>query len=281
MRKWGILIVALMMVSVLAACGQNKNAGAGNAPAKQGNAAEANQGTTDTGNAKKLIVGMSADFPPYEFHIKNEKGEDEIVGFDVDIAKEIAKDLGAELEIKDMIFDSLLNELESGRVDLVISGLSPTPERAKQVDLSQIYYKAEQSVVSLTENKEKYATMESLEGTKIGVQKSSIQEGIAKTVPGAKLTSLNKISDIVMQLKSGRVDVAILEGPVAGSFVKNVEGISITDAKPVTEDEGYVIGVKKGNKEMLDQVNATLDRLIKDGSIDKFVAEASALAEKK
>lgn len=281
MRKWGILIVALMMVSVLAACGQNKNAGAGNAPAKQGNAAEANQGTADTGKAKKLIIGMSADFPPYEFHIKNEKGEDEIVGFDVDIAKEIAKDLGAELEIKDMIFDSLLNELESGRVDLVISGLSPTPERAKQVDLSQIYYKAEQSVVSLTENKDKYATMESLEGTKIGVQKSSIQEGIAKTVPGAKLTSLNKISDIVMQLKSGRVDVAILEGPVAGSFVKNVEGISITDAKPVTDDEGYVIGVKKGNKEMLDQVNATLDRLIKDGSIDKFVAEASALAEKK
>lgn len=281
MRKWGILIVALMMVSVLAACGQNKNAGAGNAPAKQGNAAEANQGTADTGNGKKLIIGMSADFPPYEFHIKNEKGEDEIVGFDVDIAKEIAKDLGAELEIKDMIFDSLLNELESGRVDLVISGLSPTPERAKQVDLSQIYYKAEQSVVSLTENKDKYATMESLEGTKIGVQKSSIQEGIAKTVPGAKLTSLNKISDIVMQLKSGRVDVAILEGPVAGSFVKNVEGISVTDAKPVTDDEGYVIGVKKGNKEMLDQVNATLDRLIKDGSIDKFVAEASALAEKK
>ncbi|GIO83113.1 amino acid ABC transporter [Paenibacillus faecis] len=281
MRKWGILIVALMMVSVLAACGQNKNAGTGNAPAKQGNAAEANQGTADTGNAKKLIIGMSADFPPYEFHIKNEKGEDEIVGFDVDIAKEIAKDLGAELEIKDMIFDSLLNELESGRVDLVISGLSPTPERAKQVDLSQIYYKAEQSVVSLTENKDKYASMESLEGTKIGVQKSSIQEGIAKTVPGAKLTSLNKISDIVMQLKSGRVDVAILEGPVAGSFVKNVEGISITDAKPVTDDEGYVIGVKKGNKEMLDQVNATLDRLIKDGSIDKFVAEASALAEKK
>lgn len=281
MRKWGILIVALMMVSVLAACGQNKNAGAGNTPAKQGNAAEANQETADTGNAKKLIIGMSADFPPYEFHIKNEKGEDEIVGFDVDIAKEIAKDLGAELEIKDMIFDSLLNELESGRVDLVISGLSPTPERAKQVDLSQIYYKAEQSVVSLTENKDKYATMESLEGKKIGVQKSSIQEGIAKTVPGAKLTSLNKISDIVMQLKSGRVDVAILEGPVAASFVKNVEGISITDAKPVTEDEGYVIGVKKGNKEMLDQVNATLDRLIKDGSIDKFVAEATALAEKK
>lgn len=260
MKKWGILIICLVAVtSILAACGSNKDT---------------------KGDKKTLTIGMSADFPPYEFHIKNESGADEIVGFDVEIAKEIAKDMGAELVIKDMIFDSLLNELSSERVDLVISGLSPTPERAEQIDMSQIYYNAEQSIVTLTENKDKYATMESLEGLKIGVQKSSIQEDIAKEIAGAKITSLAKISDIIMQLTSGRVDVAIIEGPVAASFVKNVEGIVITDAKPVTEDEGYVIGIKKGNKELLDQVNTTLDRLIKDGSIDKFVTEASALAEK-
>ncbi|MNO95151.1 Arginine-binding extracellular protein ArtP precursor [compost metagenome] len=270
MKKWGILFVALMMVSVLAACGNNKT----------NNAAEESQGTGGTTAAKKLIVGMSADFPPYEFHIKNEKGEDEIVGFDVEIAKEIAKDLNAELEIKDMKFESLLNEMESGRVDLVISGLSPKPERLKQIDMSKIYYKAEQSIVSRTADKDKYATMESLEGLKIGVQKSSIQEDIGKEIPNAKLTSLSKISDIVLQLTSGRVDVAVLEGPVAESFVKQVDGITITDAKPANEDEGYVVGVKKGNKEMLDQVNATLDRLMSDGSIDKFVTEATKLAEK-
>ncbi|MNW48303.1 Arginine-binding extracellular protein ArtP precursor [compost metagenome] len=271
MKKWGILFVALMMVtSVLAACGNNKS---------NSNSTEGSQGANNTA-AKKLIVGMSADFPPYEFHIKNDKGEDEIAGFDVEIAKEIAKDLNMQVEIKDMKFESLLNELESGRVDLVISGLSPKPERLKQIDMSQIYYKAEQSIVSRTEDKDKYTTMESLEGLKIGVQKSSIQEDIAKEIPNAKLTSLSKISEIVMQLTSGRVDVAVLEGPVAASFVKKVDGITITDAKPVTEDEGYVVGVKKGNKEMLDQVNATLDRLLSDGSIDKFVTEASELAEK-
>ncbi|MEF2967224.1 transporter substrate-binding domain-containing protein [Paenibacillus sp. M1] len=275
MKKWGILIVALIMVtSVLAACGQNKNNAGGNAPATE-NQGAADNGGSNGGAGKKLILGLSADFPPYEF--RDSKGE--IVGFDVEIAKEIAKDLGAELEIKDMLFDSLLNELESGRIDLVISGLSPTPERAEQVDLSKIYYKAEQAVVTVTENKDKYATMESLEGVKIGVQKSSIQEDIAKEIAGAKLTSLGKISDIIMQLQTGRVDAAIIEGPVAESFVKNVDGITITDAKPVTEDEGYVVGVKKGNTELLDQVNTTLDRLIEDGSIDKFVTEASELAE--
>ncbi|MFD1175716.1 transporter substrate-binding domain-containing protein [Paenibacillus puldeungensis] len=285
MKKWGILLVAMMMVTmVLAACGQEKN-GSGNqandkTTSQAGSQNKADESGNKTEGGKKLIVGMSADFPPYEFHIKDANGEDQIVGFDVEIAKEIAKDLGAELEVKDMQFDSLLNELASSRVDLVISGLSPKPERKKQIDMSKIYYKAEQAIVTRSEDKAKYATMDSLKGAKIGVQKSSIQEDMAKQVPEAKLTSLAKINDIIMQLKSGRVDVAIIEGPVAKSFVKNVEGIDITDAKPVTEDEGYVIGVKKGNQEMLDQVNKTLDRLISSGSIDKFVADASALAEK-
>ncbi|RRJ65878.1 amino acid ABC transporter [Paenibacillus oralis] len=284
MKKWGILLTAVLMLTfVLAACGQGKNNSAGQAGNSGGQTTQngAQAAEPDTTEADKtLTIGMSADFPPYEFHIKNEQGEDEIVGFDVEIAKEIAKDMGAKLEIKDLKFDSLLNELASGRVDLVISGLSPTPERAEQIDMSKIYYKAEQAVVTREADKDKFSTMESLEGAKIGVQLGSIQEEMAKKVPNAKLTSLAKINDIIMQLNTNRVDAAILEGPVADSFVKNVKGLVITDAKPENEDEGYVIGVKKGNKELLDQVNSTLDRLIGDGSIDKFVAEASVLAEK-
>ncbi|MCM3702701.1 transporter substrate-binding domain-containing protein [Paenibacillus macerans] len=284
MKKWGILLTAVLMLTfVLAACGQGKNNSAGQAGNSGGqttqNGAQAAEPDTTTAD-KTLTIGMSADFPPYEFHIKNEQGEDQIVGFDVEIANEIAKDMGAKLEIKDLKFDSLLNELASGRVDLVISGLSPTPERAKQIDMSKIYYKAEQAVVTREADKDKFSTMESLEGAKIGVQLGSIQEEMAKKVPNAKLTSLAKINDIIMQLNTNRVDAAILEGPVAESFVKNVKGLVITDAKPENEDEGYVIGVKKGNQELLDQVNSTLDRLIGDGSIDKFVTEASALAEK-
>ncbi|AWB44826.1 amino acid ABC transporter [Paenibacillus sp. CAA11] len=271
MKKWGILLVCMVMTaSLLAACGQNKN----NKESASGN----DQASGNTGSKKTLIVGMSADFPPYEFK-KTENGKVEIVGFDVDIAKEIAKDAGAELEIKDMTFSSLLNELDSGRIDMVISGLSPTPDRAKQVGLSNIYYKAEQAVVVREGDKAKFSTLKSLENASIGVQTGSIQEGIAKEIKGAKLTSLPKINDIIMQLNSGRVDAAIIEGPVAESFVKNVKGISIADAKPVTEDEGYVVGVKKDNTELLNQVNTTLDRLKKDNLIDQFVQKASTLAE--
>ncbi|MFP4976215.1 transporter substrate-binding domain-containing protein [Paenibacillus sp. CN-4] len=280
MKKWGKLSLGLLLaVGLLAGCGQNNNnAGKNAASGSGGNQPTAEATAEATTAGKTLTLGTSADFPPYEFH-KMIDGKDTIVGFDIDIAKDIAADMGAELVIKDLPFDSLLNELSSGRVDMVISGLSPTEERRKAVDLSDIYYKAEQAVVVREADKDKFATMESLEGVKIGVQTGSIQEEIAKGIPNAQLTSLGKISDIVLQLQSNRVDASIIEGPVAKSFVKNVKGLVITDAKPPVEDDGYVIGVKKGNTELLEQINTTLKRLGSEGKIDEYVAAASELAE--
>ncbi|AIQ41838.1 transporter substrate-binding domain-containing protein [Paenibacillus sp. FSL R7-0297] len=271
MNKWGKLSMGLLLAAgLLAGCGSNNNE---NNTAASG---DANKGT----EAKTLTLGTSADFPPYEFR-KMVDGKDTIVGFDIEIAKDIAADMGATLEIKDLPFDSLLNELSSGRIDMVISGLSPTPERAEAVGLSDIYYKAEQAVVVREADKDKYATMDSLKGAKLGIQTGSIQEDIAKGIEGAQLTSLGKISEIVLQLQSNRVDAAIMEGPVAKSFVKNVKGLVITDAKPEVEDDGYVIGVKKDNTELLEQVNKTLTRLNSEGKIDEYVAAASELAESK
>ena len=130
-------------------------------------------------------------------------------------------------------------------------------------------------------DQDKFATMDALKGAKIGIQTGSIQEDVAKGIEGAKLTSLGKISEIVLQLQSNRVDASIMEGPVAKSFVKNVPGLAITNAKPEVEDDGYVIGIKKGNTELLDQVNKTLERLSSEGKIDEYVTAATALAESK
>ncbi len=268
MNKWGKLSLGMLLaVGLLSGCGQNNN----NDTAASG---DANTG----GATKKLIVGTSADFPPYEFH-KVIDGKDTIVGFDIDIAKEIAADMGAELEVKDLPFESLLNELSSGRVDLVISGLSPDEERRKAVELSEIYYKAEQAVIVREADKDKYATLDALKNTKFGVQTGSIQEDIAKGIEGAKITSLGKIAEIILQLQTNRIDAAIVEGPVARSFVKNVPGLVITEAVPEAEDDGYVVGIKKGNLDLLEQVNSTLSRLDSEGKIDEFVAAATELAE--
>ncbi|WP_438497493.1 transporter substrate-binding domain-containing protein [Paenibacillus sp. IHBB 3054] len=270
MKKWGKLSLGMLIaVGLMTGCGTNNNDDNKNA-ASNGNAG------SETA-AKTLTLGTSAEFPPYEFH-KMIDGKDTIVGFDIEIAKDIAADMGAELVIRDLPFDSLLNELSSGRVDIVISGLSYTPKRAEAVGLSDVYFKAEQAVVVREADKDKFATMDALKNTKIGIQTGSIQEEIAKEIEGAKLTSLTKMTEIVMQLQSNRVDASIMEGPVAESFVKNVKGLVITDAKPVVEDDGYVIGVKKGNTELLDQVNATLKRLTADGKIEEYVSAASDLS---
>ncbi|MGE7824261.1 ABC transporter substrate-binding protein/permease [Paenibacillus sp. NPDC093718] len=228
------------------------------------------------GEKKTVILGTSADYAPYEFH-KTIDGVDTIVGFDIDIAKEIAKDLGAELIIKDTSFDALLPELTSGRVDFVISGMNPTEERRKSIDFSEPYYAAEQSVVVRKEDALKFNTLESLEGARIGVQKSSIQESIAKTIPKANVISLDKIPDLLLQLESERVDVVLAEYPIAKTNM-NEATMVITDAKPTAENDAYAIGVRKGNEELLKSINATLERLKENDQIQKFVDEASDLA---
>lgn len=231
------------------------------------------EGSTDA-TKKTIVLGTSADFPPYEFH-KVINGKDEIIGFDIQIAKQIAADMGAELKIEDMSFDSLLPALTSGRVDFLISGMNPTPERKKSIDFSNVYYRANQSIMVRTADKDKYNTMDTLKGAKIGVQKSSLQEEIGQKIEGAQLTSLDKISDILMQLQTNRVDATIIEGPVAKANL--TEDFAITDAVPEVEDYGYAIGVKKNNPELLNSINRTLDRLTKENKVEQYVDEASAL----
>ncbi len=175
MKKWGILTVCLVLAgSLIAYCG--------NKSSEQ----DANQ-TGGKTEAKTIVLGTSADFPPYEFH-KMIDGKDQIVGFDIEIAKEIASDMGATLEVKDMDFKALLGELSTGRVDFVISGMTPDETRRKQVDFSDNYYKAQQAVVVREADKDKYKTMDSLKGVSFGIQTGSIQEDIAKTIPGAQIT---------------------------------------------------------------------------------------------
>jgi polar amino acid transport system substrate-binding protein len=253
--------------SLLAGCG-DKNADQVSGSDNGGNKTE-----------KTVVLGTSADFPPYEFH-KMIDGKDQIVGFDIEIAKQIASDMGAKLEVKDMDFDALLGELSSGRVDFVISGLTPDENRKKEADFSNNYYKAEQAVVIREADKDKYKTMKSLEGVSFGIQTGSIQEDIAKSIPKANITGLGKINDIIMQLNSGRIDASIMEKPVAEAFLKNVKGLAIADAVPEYNEDGYAIGIKKGNAELVEQINKTLDRLKTENKIDQFVAEASDLVAK-
>jgi len=209
----------------------------------------------------KLVLGTSADYPPFEFHASID-GKDTIVGFDIEVAKEIAKDLGVTLEIKDLKFDGLLAALDQGSVDIVIAGLSPTEERAKSVDFSIQYYSAEQAVVIRGTDKGTLATLESLKGKTIAAQKGTIQEDAAKAVEGATVLSLGKISDLILALKSNRADAAIIEVPVAESNVKENADLVISSIVIKNEGEGKVAAVKKGSADLVAEVNKTLERIL-------------------
>lgn len=224
--------------------------------------------------AKKLVLGTSADYPPYEFIDKDGK----IVGFDVEIAKAIADKLGVELEIKDMKFDGLLAALKTGKIDLVIAGMNPTEERKQSVDFSNIYYTSSQSVVVRAEDKDKYKTLADLKGKQIGVQKATVQEGLAKDqIEGAQLKSLGKLTDVVLELENKKIDAAVMEGPVAKFYIDKNKNLVATEAafKVDPSETGSAIAVRKDSADFLAEINAVLDQLKKDGKIDQFIIDAS------
>lgn len=227
----------------------------------------------------KLVVGTSADYPPYEFKALIDSKQ-EIVGFDIEIAKKIAEKLGVELEVKDMDFKVLIPTVKNGQVDIVIAGLSPNPEREKEIGLSNVYYDATQTVLVRKADIANYKSLDDLKGKKIGAQMGSIQEELAKKVENSDVKSLPLITSLVVDLKTEKIDAIVMEQPVAKQYADNNEDFAVPEFAFENEEKGAAIGVKKENKDLLEFVNTTLEELKADGSIEKFVVEAIELSNK-
>lgn len=226
----------------------------------------------------KLVLGTSADYPPYEFH-KAINGKDEIVGFDIEIAKAIAKDLGVELEIKDMKFDGLLAALVVDDIDIIGAGMVPKEERKKSVDFSIQYYQADQNVLVRAEDVGKISSIEALKGLKVGAQKSTVQEDLAKEkTEAAEVKSLSKITDLVLELQNGKIDAVVLVGPVANAYAKQNPKLAVSGIS-LGSEEGVAVAVNKGTADLLEAINKSLDTMLKAGTIDKFIEEATLLSE--
>jgi arginine/lysine/histidine transporter system substrate-binding protein len=227
----------------------------------------------------KIVLGTSADYPPYEFH-KIIDGKDTIIGFDIEIAKEIAKDLGVELVIKDMSFKGLLAAVDSGNVDFVIAGMTPTPDREKNVDFSKIYYTAVQAIVVRKEDMNTYTSLADLAGKSVGVLQGSIQQELAEEqLTSSQIKALGRVPDLMLELKNDKVDALIVELPVASAYVDKNSDLALTNIEIGATEEGSAVAVKNGSSELIAAINATLDRLIEAGLIDQFVAEANDLVE--
>jgi ABC-type amino acid transport substrate-binding protein len=164
-------------------------------------------------NAGRIIVGTSADYPPYEFRLLAEM-EESFAGIDIDIAKAIAADLNVKLEIKNIVFHKLFDELAADHIDLILAGLAPTQDRQKIIDFSIPYYQAIQNMLIRSKDKEKIKLLEDLRGKNVGTQTGSIQEDMARTmIYGAVFTTQPTIQKLIDELASGKLDAVILEKP--------------------------------------------------------------------
>lgn len=266
-----VAAAAVMAISIV---------GCGNSATKDAGSDTASGTSLESIKSKgKLVVGTSADFPPYEFH-KEIDGKDEIVGFDIDIAKEVAKDLGVELEIKDMDFDGLLVALQAGKVDMVFAGMSPTEERKQNADFSDIYYQGNHTFIMRSGEEAGKKSMEDLKGLKIGVQKGAIQEEMAKKAyDESNIKSLAKVTDLVLDLKNNKVDAILVETPVAKFYVEKNEGLSLADFTVEDETGGSAIALKKDSAELTAEVNKTIKKLQDENKIDDFVVNANELMD--
>lgn len=186
----------------------------------------------------KIVIGTAADYPPYEFSVK-ENGVSKRVGIDIDLGKQLAKDLGVKAEFKVMNFDSLLVALETHKVDVVIAAMSPTPERAKSVDFSQVYYGDNQDIVINKADQAKYKTLKDFDGRVIGAQNGSEQYDLAKQqMKGAKLKGLDRVNNLIIALQSHKVDGVVMDSTRAKAFVANNDQLkAINPLRPVASRE--------------------------------------------
>ena len=299
MKKLTALILALVMVFALVGCASGNNdtgstestatndttetAEAGEAAefAETAEPTETNETTetAETTEAAVLKMGTNAAFPPYEYY--EDADDNKVVGIDAEVAALIAEKLGMELEIVDMEFDSIITAVQTGKVDMGMAGMTVTEDRLENVNFTTSYATGVQ-VVIVKEGSE-IATVDdlSVEGKdwKVGVQNATTGDLYAtwdlEEKGLATVMRYNKGADAVQALATGKVDCVIIDNEPAKAFVAENDGLAILDTEYTVED--YAICIAKDNTELLDQVNAALDELIADGSvqeiIDKYIGE--------
>ena len=245
MKKLLVLALAALMAISMVACGAN----------------------TDVNDVKEVLtMGTNAAFPPYEFVDENNN----VVGIDAEIAAAVAEKLGMELEIKDMAFDSLITAVSTGAVDVVLAGMTVTPEREESVNFSESYATGIQ-VVIVTEDST-IASIDDLDGKKIGVQSGTTgdiycagdygEEAVARYDNGALA---------VAALLNGQVDCVVIDNEPAKAFVEANEGLKVLDTEYITEN--YAAAIAKENTELLEKFNTALAELKEEGKLDEIIGK--------
>lgn len=229
------------------------------------------QSATNEPAGEKIVFGTNAEFPPFEFVTANGVlGEYD--GIDMAIVKQIGEDIGAEIVIENMEFDSLIMALANGQIDASISGMTITEERKETVDFSIPYYKATQ--VMIVKEDSDIAKAADMEGKKIVAIQGYTGE-ICVQEMGYEYEAFKKGTEAVMELANGKCDVVVIDSATAESYIKDTEGLKIVEDAEAFPVEEYGIAVKKGNTELLNKINASIEKMLEEGKIADWSVQYS------
>lgn len=237
------LTAGLLAISLLAGCGSSG----------------------DQAKEKVLRVGAETTFPPFEF-----TEGDKYVGFDIDLADAVAKKMGYKMEFKSMGFDALIPALKSGDIDMIASGINPTPERAKAILFSDPYFDRGGFVTIVRKDTTGVNGMNDLAGKKIGAQIGTVSAELAHKVPNATVKETDSNSQLFTELQAGTIDAAIQDNPVALYYMKQGADKDLKIVGSPVNPEPLVFGFRMDDKELQGKVNQALAELKKDGTYEKI-----------
>ena len=270
MKKLGAVAASLAFAGALALTG----CGNSDAPADAAGSADASgSDTMQLVTDGTLTIGTSAEYEPFEYM---EDGE--YKGFDLELAQAIADDLGLELKIENVDFDTIVPGVASGtKYDMGIAAITATPEREKEVGFTDSYYMDDQAIVTMADNTEitgdNYADALNAEGVKIAVQSGSTAEAFAKeNFPNAELVPFKNATDCFAAVQSSQANALVTNRSVAAQLVatsfSNEQVI-----KQISTGEEYAIAVNKDNTALLDALNDSIAKLTEDGTVDELMTK--------
>ena len=277
-KLMSLALGAMMMLSLLTGCGSKTedSAPADSTPAEETPAEPAAAASLleKVKTSGKLVVGTEAQYAPYEFKDLNAS----FAGCDMWLAQQIADHLGVELEVVDMSFDGIIPAVKSGQVDLGIAAFTKTPERAEEIDFSDLYEKSAQLLIVKAGNADLYSTKESLAGQKVGAQKGTIQSQLIQTaLPDSELFELEKYPALALEVQNGNIAGLVVDQAVGESLIATSNG----GLEVFTSEEasfGKAVVAAKGSEDLLAEVNTVINQVVNDGSYLKAYDEAVELA---
>lgn len=274
-----------VMCAVLIGCTVLGAAGCGSNSSEEASSSTKKVSSLDDIKKKgELVVAIETNYPPYDF-VDTSKSGKTMTGIDVALSEAIAKKIGVKAKIVDSNFSSLLASVSSGKVDLGMSGMTATEERAKSMDFSDPYINSKYIVIVRKDDLNKFSTIDDFnnENTKIGIEKSTTAVPVAaEDMPKAKTVVLDQIPDLLMELKQNKIDGFIVDEVIAQQYLLTNPDIVISpvvlQSPKAKMDTVVSAGNGRDNTELMKIVNEVIKEERDNGNMQKWIQEYSQLS---